>query len=108
QSLAGFTGLTQLRVLGLMDVTITTTGINIDIPDENEERRVRTSDSTVLGMAYGIADTLGKNEHLNMLDLASEFPNRQGEAVFAMFGRAQPPKAMAGISGNRIAKYLRD
>ncbi|ESK88746.1 adenylate cyclase [Moniliophthora roreri MCA 2997] len=108
QSLAGFTGLTQLRVLGLMDVTITTTGMNIDIPDENEERRVRTSDSTVLGMAYGIADTLGKNEHLNMLDLAFEFPNRQGEAVFAMFGRAQPPKAMAGISGNRIAKYLRD
>ncbi|KAK7043114.1 cysteinyl-tRNA synthetase [Paramarasmius palmivorus] len=109
-SLAGFTGLTQLRVLGLMDVTITPAGTNgsIDIPDENEERRVRTSDSTVMGMAYGIADTLGKNEQLNMLDLAQEFPGREGQAVFAMFGRAQPPKAMAGVSGNRIAKYLKD
>ncbi|KAG7098211.1 hypothetical protein E1B28_000179 [Marasmius oreades] len=108
QSLAGFTDLTQLRVLGLMDVTITSTAIGVDLPDENEERRVRTSDSTVLGMEYGIADTLGKNEQLNMLDLAMVLPGRDEEAVFAMFGRSQPPKAMAGISGNRIAKYLRD
>ncbi|KAK7049477.1 cysteinyl-tRNA synthetase [Paramarasmius palmivorus] len=61
-SLAGFTGLTQLLVLGLTDVTITPAGTNgsIDIPDENEERRVRTLDSTVMGMTYGIADTLGE------------------------------------------------
>ncbi|KAK0230434.1 adenylate cyclase [Armillaria fumosa] len=111
QSLAGFTDLTQLRVLGLMDVTITTTGSNasVDIPDENDDRRVRTSLSTVMGMGYGIADTLGKNEHLNMLDLVHEFPGRPGESVFAMFGRAQPPKALAsGASSNRLAKYLHD
>ncbi|KAF9263742.1 PP2C-domain-containing protein [Marasmius fiardii PR-910] len=108
QSLAGFTALYQLRVLGLMDVTITSTSMGVDLPDENEERRIRTSDSTVLGMGYGIADTLGKNEHLNMLDLAAVLPGREDEAVFAMFGRSQPPKAMAGVSGNRIAKYLRD
>ncbi|KAJ8078178.1 cysteinyl-tRNA synthetase [Marasmius tenuissimus] len=108
QNLASFTGLGQLRVLGLMDVTITPTSVGMDIPDENEERRVRTSDSTVLGMAYGIADTLGKNEQLNMLDLATVLPGSETEAVFAMFGRAQPPKAMAGVSGNKIAKYLRD
>ncbi|KAL0577854.1 cysteinyl-tRNA synthetase [Marasmius crinis-equi] len=104
-SLAGFTDFKELRVLGLMDVTI---GIGVEIPDENDEGRVRTSDSTVLGMEYGIADTLGKNEHLSMLDLATVLPGREGEAVFAMFGRAQPPKAMAGVSGNKIAKFLRD
>ncbi|KAF8825704.1 hypothetical protein HHX47_DHR6000030 [Lentinula edodes] len=113
QSLGGFTNLSQLRVLGLMDVTITTTGQSV-IPDEHEDRRVRTSESTVCGMAYGIADTLGRNDHLNMLDLVHEFPSsstalRKNEAIFAIFGRSQPPKAMpAGISGNRIAKFLRD
>ncbi|KAK1221275.1 cysteinyl-tRNA synthetase [Marasmius sp. AFHP31] len=107
-NLAAFTSLGQLRVLGLMDVTITPTSVGMDLPDENEERRVRTSESTVLGMAYGIADTLGKNEQLNMLDLATVLPGRDNEAVFAMFGRAQPPKAMAHISGNKIAKFLRD
>jgi adenylate cyclase len=109
QTLSGFTDLTQLRVLGLMDVTITTTGINdtVDIPDESDDRRVRTSLSTVHGMPYGIADTLGKNDYLSMLDLAQEWPT--GEAIFAMFGRSQPPKALPpGATPNRLAKFLRE
>ena len=92
-----------------MDVTITTTGINdtVDIPDESDDRRVRTSLSTVHGMAYGIADTLGKNEYLSMLDLVQEWP--KGEAIFAMFGRSQPPKALPpGATPNRMAKFLRE
>ncbi|KAJ6604029.1 hypothetical protein B0H10DRAFT_1821629 [Mycena sp. CBHHK59/15] len=109
-SLAGFSGLTQLRVLGLMDVTITTTGTNmgVDIPDENDNRRVRSSSSLVNGMSYGIADTLGKNNYLNMLDLVHEFRGIKKEAVFAMFGRAQPPKQSPAATSNRIAKYLKD
>ncbi|KAF5386069.1 hypothetical protein D9615_002687 [Tricholomella constricta] len=110
QSLSGFTDLTQLRVLGLIDVTITTTSANatVDIPDENDDRRVRTSGSTVLGMAYGIADALGKNDCLNMLDLVQEF-DRKGEAIFAMFGRSLPPKSLPpGVSPNRLAKFLRE
>ncbi|KAF8145827.1 hypothetical protein K438DRAFT_1871307 [Mycena galopus ATCC 62051] len=108
--LAGFSELTQLRVLGLMDVTITTTGTNTgDIPDENDDRRVRTSSSVVNGMSYGIADTLGKNEHLNMLDLVHEFRGMKKDAVFAMFGRAQPPKQLpAATTSNRLAKYLQE
>lgn len=84
--LADFSGLTQLRILGLMDITATNGAL---IPDENEDRRVRTSLSEVNGMAYGIADTLGVTEHLNMLDLVQ--PNFRGsddEAIFAMFGRS--------------------
>ena len=109
QSLSGFTDLTQLRVLGLMDVTITTTGINdtVDIPDESDDRRVRTSLSTVHGMAYGIADALGKNDYLSMLDLVQEWP--KDEAIFAMFGRSSPPRALPpGASPNRLAKFLRE
>ncbi|THU95490.1 hypothetical protein K435DRAFT_666300 [Dendrothele bispora CBS 962.96] len=108
QALSGFTELAQLRVLGLIDVTITT-GSSVEIPDETEDRRVRSSESTVLGMAYGIADTLGKNTYLNMLDLVYAFPDRPGEAVFALFGRSVPWKTLpARASGNRIPKYLRD
>ncbi|KAE9393484.1 hypothetical protein BT96DRAFT_978933 [Gymnopus androsaceus JB14] len=107
-----FTDLTQLRVLGLMDITITSTGMSVDIPDENEDRRVRTSGSTVCGMAYGIADTLGRNDHLNMVDLVHEListqDHRKNEAIFAIFGGSQPHKATPGVGGNRIAKFLRD
>ncbi|KAJ7815921.1 hypothetical protein B0H13DRAFT_1663716 [Mycena leptocephala] len=107
ECLAGFSQLTQLRVLGLMDVTITSnTG---DIPDENDDRRVRTSSSTASGMSYGIADTLGKNEHLNMLDLVHEFSSMKKDTVFAMFGRAHPPKQLpAATTSNHLAKYLQE
>lgn len=111
QCLSGFTDLTQLRVLGLMDVTITTTGANatVDIPDENEDRRIRTSSSTVLGMSYGIADSIGKNDSLNMLDLVHEFRDRKDEAIFAMFGRSKPPDFLPpGATPNRLAKFLHD
>ena len=111
RTLSGFTDLTQLSVLGLMDVTITTTGADatVDIPDENDDRRVRTSSSTVCDMAYGIADTLGRYDSLNMLDLVHEFPGRKGEAIFAMFSRAQPPSnLLPGSSANRLSKFLHD
>lgn len=94
-----------------MDVTMTANGMNatVDIPDENDDRRVRVSSSTIAGMPYGIADALGRNEYLNMLDLVHEFRDRPGEAIFAMFGRAQPPKAQhPSINPNRLAKFLHD
>ena len=94
-----------------MDVTITTTSADatVDIPDENDDRRVRTSSSTVCGMAYGIADALGRHDSLNMLDLVHEFPGRKGEAIFAMFGRAQlPANLLPGSSVNRLSKFLHD
>ncbi|TFK54546.1 adenylate cyclase-like protein [Heliocybe sulcata] len=99
--LAGFTDLTQLCILGLMDVTTTFVP---NIPEENEDRRVRTSGSDVNGLAYGIADTLGKSDHLTMFDLVQpRFRAKDNEAVFAMFGRAQSKG-----SNNVLSKYLHD
>ena len=99
--LADFSSLLQLRVLGLMDVT---TIFVPTIPDENEDRRVRTSLSEVNQMAYGIADTLGKTDHVTMFDLVQpQFRQSSNEAVFALFGRAQPIS-----SNNRFSKYIRD
>ncbi|TFY77249.1 hypothetical protein EWM64_g6760, partial [Hericium alpestre] len=99
--LAGFGGLDQLRVLGLMDVTTT---FAMNIPDDNEERRVRTSLSEVNSMAYGIADHLGRHrDYVSMFDLVQPAFRDRGEAIFAMFGRAQ-----ASAEDSRISKYLHD
>ncbi|KAG7134983.1 Adenylate cyclase like protein [Verticillium longisporum] len=58
---------TNLRVLGLMDVTLT----QPTIPDQSDDRRVRTSGSLAGHLPYGMADTLGKNEHLSTVDLVN-------------------------------------
>ncbi|KAG6334592.1 hypothetical protein ID866_4502 [Astraeus odoratus] len=99
--LAVFSELHQLRVLGLMDVT---TAFVLNIPDESEDRRVRTSLSEVNKMSYGIADNLGQSGYLTMFDLVQpNFQGNQDEAIFAMFGRTH-----AFLSNNHLSKYLHD
>ena len=95
-----FANLSKLRVLGLMDVTL----VAPSVPDDNQDRRVRTSDTEINGMAYGIADTLGKVDGPTTFDLAlRDFRSRRDECLFGMFGRAQP-----NASANRAAKFLHE
>ena len=100
RELSDFTALTELRVLGLMDVTLR---IPL-LPDESDEKRVRTSFSNLNNMAYGISDMLGSIEHLAMFDLA--VPNFRGstnECIFGMFGRATP-----SVPAGKIPKYIQE
>jgi adenylate cyclase len=98
--LTSFNTLKYLRVLGLMDVTLLTN----TIPDDNEDRRVRTSASTVGSLMYGMADTLGKNEHLASLDLLKpNFRGQDSEILVAMFDG----QSMSS-GGSRVAKYLHE
>ncbi|KAJ1304897.1 hypothetical protein OPQ81_006031 [Rhizoctonia solani] len=95
-----FSVLRDIRVLGLIDVTNAVPSL----PDELDDRRVRTSFSDVNGMAYGISDTLGKLEHLNMFDLAvPTFRGSENECLFGIFGRAAPVP-----NSNRLARYLHE
>ncbi|KAH9025485.1 hypothetical protein EDB84DRAFT_399548 [Lactarius hengduanensis] len=99
--LAGFQELTQLRVLGLMDVTTT---LAVNIPDDTEDRRVRTSVTLVNQLQYGIADNLGNREYLSMFDLVQPaFRGGRDEAIFAMFGRSH-----ASPHNTHISKFLHD
>ncbi|KAI9455362.1 hypothetical protein BJY52DRAFT_1205034 [Lactarius psammicola] len=99
--LAGFQELTQLRVLGLMDVTTT---LAVNIPDDTEDRRVRTSVTLVNQLQYGIADNLGNREYLSMFDLVQPaFRESRDEAIFAMFGRSH-----ASPHNTHISKFLHD
>lgn len=98
--LTNFTTLHHLRVLGLMDVTLTIPSV----PDETEDRRVRTSGSLAGIMPYGMADSLGRFEHLSTIDMViPKFRSHETETLLGMFdGQA------VSSGGSRLAKYLHE
>ncbi|KAL8342708.1 hypothetical protein RB601_004808 [Gaeumannomyces tritici] len=97
---ADFSRLQNLRVLGLMDVTLT----QPSIPDQSEDRRVRTSGSLAGYLPYAMADTLGRNEHLSTIDLVvPRFNSSNTETLLGLFdGQA------LSSGGSKIAKYLHE
>jgi adenylate cyclase len=100
RDLTDFSSLTNLRVLGLMDVTMMVPSV----PEQSEDRRIRTAGSAVGSMAYGMADSLGRNEHISTMDMVvPRFRSRDDEQVLGLFD-AQP---LAG-GGSKIAKFLYD
>jgi len=100
--LSSFNTLNYLRILGLMDVTLTISTSNV--PDESEDRRVRTSASVAGAITYGMADTLGKQEHLSIADmLVSPFRGQEAEVLVGMF----EGQSLTG-GGSKIAKYLHE
>lgn len=100
-NISDFSRLTNLRMLGLMDVTMPLH--SNATPDESENRRVRTSLSQINGMAYGIADALGKHDNLSVIDLViPNFRKDEGECIFGLFdGRGHGAHV-----GSRIAHHL--
>ncbi|CAN9245369.1 hypothetical protein CUC08_Gglean002117 [Alternaria sp. MG1] len=100
RDLTDFSSLINLRVLGLMDVTMMVPSV----PEQSEDRRVRTAGSAVGTMAYGMADSLGRNEHISTMDMVvPRFRSHDDEQLLGLFD-AQP---LAG-GGAKIAKYLYD
>ncbi|KAF9972519.1 cysteinyl-tRNA synthetase [Actinomortierella ambigua] len=85
-NLTDFGALTKLRILGLMDVTITDS-----VPENSVDRRVRTSQSSLRNMSYGMADTLGDSDYLSMWDLVHpKFQTKEDESLFGLFdGRSK-------------------
>lgn len=100
QDLTNFATLHNLRVLGLMDVTLTIPSV----PDQTEDRRVRTSGSLAGTMAYGMADSLGRHEHLSTIDMVVPgFRGHETETLLGMFdGQA------SSNGGSKVAKYLHE
>ena len=98
--LTNFNNLHRLRVLGLMDVTLTIPSV----PDQTEDRRVRTSGSLAGAMAYGMADSLGRNEHLSTIDMVvPRFRGHNTETLLGMFdGQA------LSSGGSKVAKFLHE
>lgn len=100
KELSDFTALTDLRVLGLMDVTLRIS----TLPDESDMKRVRTSFSDINNMAYGIADVMGSIENLAMFDMVvPNFRGKDNECLFGMFGRPAPANPIG-----RVPKFLQE
>ncbi|GAA6009282.1 hypothetical protein JCM10207_004334 [Rhodosporidiobolus poonsookiae] len=102
RNLADFSALTKLHVLGLMDVTL----MIPSVPDENEDRRVRTSLSEINDMGYGIADTLGHRfDTLSLVDIViPRFRSKDDEAIFGLFDAVNKGQN----TGAKLVKYLQD
>ena len=98
--LTSFSILHNLRILGLMDVTLTTPAV----PEQNEDRRIRTSGSLAGAMAYGMADSLGKHEHLSTIDMV--VPNFRGHVTETLLGMFDGQTSSTG--GSKLAQYLHD
>ena len=93
--------LTQLKVLGLMDVTLKT----FKVPDETFNLRSRTTESSVNGMNYGVADTLGTKDFVTSRDFTLEkFRGRANESLICLF----EGKNEISNTNNRIPKVVRD
>ncbi|EDO17570.1 hypothetical protein Kpol_534p51 [Vanderwaltozyma polyspora DSM 70294] len=98
---ADFTVLPQLKVLGLMDVTLNTT----KVPDENFNFRLRTSGSVINGMMYGVADTLGQRNYVSSRDVTFErFRSKDDECLLCL----HDSKNQSADYGHNIAKIVRD
>jgi adenylate cyclase len=98
--LTSFSSLSYLRVLGLMDVTLTIP----TTPEPTEDRRVRLSASLAGQISYGVADTLGRHDHLSILDMVvPRFRGREEETLVGLFdGQA------LSSGGSKVAKYLHE
>lgn len=101
KDLTDFSSLVNLRMLGLMDVTL----MIPSVPDQGPDRRVRTAGSVIgTSMPYGMADTLGRNEHLSILDMVvPRFRGQEDETLVGMFDGQS-----LSSGGSRVAKFLHE
>jgi adenylate cyclase len=98
--LTSFSSLHYLRVLGLMDVTLTIP----TTPEPTEDRRVRLSASIAGQISYGVADAIGRHEHLSILDMVvPRFRGREEETLVGLFDGQS-----LSSGGSKIAKYLHE
>lgn len=93
------TVLKRLRVLGLVDVTVTTPAV----PDETHDTRVRMTSLEYSKVGYGIADTLGVREYVLTRDLFVErFRGHDDEVLVCIYdGKNANPKL-----GHKVAKMV--
>ena len=98
---ADMTSLNKLLVLSLMDVTLKTS----KIPDEAFNLRMRTSESKVNNMAYGVADYIGTRSFVNYRDNSVQrFRGKIDESLLMLIDG----KNEISNSSNRLPKFLRD
>ncbi|ODV96077.1 hypothetical protein PACTADRAFT_40970 [Pachysolen tannophilus NRRL Y-2460] len=99
--LDSFLGLKNLKVLGLMDVTL----ITQKVPDQTVASRIRTTASEFSRFGYGISDTLGSSDGVTTRDVVlDKFRNNENEILISIFdGKNGDDK-----QGHKIAKIIQE
>lgn len=94
--------LKNLKVLGLIDVTITSPYV----PDHSFELRIRTTASELENVGYGVADSMGMREHVSNRDIfIQKFRGNEDEVLLCAFdGKRGTVDHSHRVSG--IAKSL--
>lgn len=99
--LSDLTILRQLKILGLMDVTMKTS----KVPDDGVNFRLRTTGSMINGMKYGVADTLGKKSSVSTRDIKYErFRGKDDQCLFCLYDSVNENST----SGHKISQIVRD
>lgn len=86
--------LKSLKVLGLIDLTLTTPSV----PDHSVDMRVRTTASELSGIGYGVSDTMGLRDHVSTRDVfLQKFRGNENEVLLCSFDgkNASPNKSHA-------------
>lgn len=74
--------LKDLKVLGLMDVTLTTPAV----PDPGVDVRLRTASSELDNVGYGVSDTMGIRDHVSFRDVfMQKFRGNENELLLCSF-----------------------
>lgn len=74
--------LKDLKVLGLIDVTLTTTSV----PEQNRDMRIRTTASELDSIGYGVSDSMGIRQTISTRDIfIQKFRGNENEVLFASF-----------------------
>lgn len=99
--MSDFSILSNVRILGLMDVTLTA----YSAPDQTANCRVRTYGSEIQSYPFGLADSLGSNNNLSMTDMVLDrFRGKDNEIVIGLFdGRNTNVH-----SGNKVSKLIQE
>ncbi|CAH2355014.1 adenylate cyclase [[Candida] railenensis] len=77
--------LKNLKVLGLIDVTLTTSSV----PDQNSEMRIRTTASELENIGYGVSDSMGMRDIVSSRDIfIQKFRGNENEVlIFSVDGK---------------------
>lgn len=99
--------LQNLKVLGLIDVTLTTTAV----PDQNVGMRIRTTASELDNIGYGVSDTMGLRDYVSSRDLfIQKYRGNENEVLFASFdgkgGATDKGHRISSICKHLISKHL--
>lgn len=94
--------LKKLKVLGLIDVTLTTPSV----PDQDTEMRIRTTASELDNIGYGVSDSMGMREHVSTRDaFFQKFRGNENEVLICSFdGKFGAPNKGHRVSS--LAKTL--